>query len=358
MKKAIKYAVAFLFLLQAMLPYLLPLEPLYDYRVREDKFAQDSRNYHALLDRLKVEIDDNRIRDYIVILGDSVAYGSAVQPEESVGYYMEQLRVKEGGYGKPAIFNLAQPGMQAGDMYAMLLLLDRYGISTDRVVLNVRYDDFAPRRPGPAIAALLPDTLHDLDRDSYAHLEPQLASNGHHTPGNRLGQSLAYARDQIAASVSLIRYKDVLAEQASLAYERYFESRAQAYSEQEQSVPAEADVPAEVPSTLSRETFDLTDASPQVYMLEKIMEHQKGKETLVFLAGINETAHAEELADTRVRDNLQRINGYFADKPVKYLNLQGRLTDEYYADDVLYNANGYRAIAAMLWEEMRQTKDE
>jgi len=45
------------------------------------------------------------------------------------------------------VFNLFFKGTQLGDFYTMLFMLDQQAISTNRVILNVRYASYVPRTP-------------------------------------------------------------------------------------------------------------------------------------------------------------------------------------------------------------------
>jgi phospholipase/lecithinase/hemolysin len=96
----------------------------------------------------------------------------------------------------------------------------------------------------------------------------------------------------------------------------------------------------------------MTKSNPQVYFLNKILEHQYGKNTLVFLAGTNEILMTEEVNKKGYQENLQRINDYFKDKPVEYINFQGKIDENYFSDHVHLTAEGHRWLAEILYSKV------
>ena len=88
-------------------------------------------NIHLVLETIKRQIDRDNIEDYILIIGDSVAYSSPGKDNQSIGYYMEdQFKTTNKDIH---VFNLSLPSNQTGDIYTILLMLDQYNISNVKI---------------------------------------------------------------------------------------------------------------------------------------------------------------------------------------------------------------------------------
>jgi lysophospholipase L1-like esterase len=46
---------------------------------------------------------------------------------------------------------------------------------------------------------------------------------------------------------------------------------------------------------------------------------------------------------------LKAIDNYFAQAQVKYIDLEGKLDDSLFTDHTHFTAEGYKAMAALLW---------
>ena len=112
-----------------------------------DMVKNRTTNIDAVLEQVKLIIEKEHLKDYIVILGDSVAYSSPGSSNSSLAYYLNEMAKKEGKHF--LVLNLAMPAMQTGDIYTMLLKMKQHGISNDHVIINVTYAGFVKRAPSP-----------------------------------------------------------------------------------------------------------------------------------------------------------------------------------------------------------------
>ena len=356
--KTAAYFCVYLLFLQIALPYLAPAQLLYDQRLNYDLVKDRPTNIEAVLEQVKLTIDRENLREYVVILGDSVAYSNPGPAVESLASRLnESWRLEGAGY---PVFNLAMPAMQTGDFYTLLLAMQRHGISSDRLILNVTYAGFIKRDPEPPAVYWLTAQLKDLDDAAYAQIEPTLPDYARLAPVKltdwgtvkRRGATLLYEK------VNLLKYKDLWQSYLTLSYSRL----------RRQPTPA----PAETQPWFTKDflpellrqpeyqrdydptPFVMDESNPQCYFLDKIMALQEGKHTLVFLSGINDQLMAEELNQPGYQANLARIDAFFAERDVVYLDTYYLMDNELFSDHIHLTKAGYAQLSGILLEQITQ----
>lgn len=342
-----KYVLLYLLLIELMLPFIVPfivpLQVVYEYRLNYELLKNKTANLDFVLDKIEQEIKNRGLHDYIIILGDSVAYSGPVPAQESIGADMEKYYKQDGK--QMAVFNLAMPAMQVGDLYTMLLKLDEHGISSDKVILNIIYAGFAERKPDPAIVFWLGQDLARLDPASYQHTKPGLeAAVPKENPALRLNRFLT---DHLA----IFRYR-LLLKSVTFPWGMIGEGAAEPADQrpwyQKPGLKKALTAP-DYQKGFSVKPFDMSSDNLQIYFLDKIMQHQQGKQTLVFLAAVNPELF-EQVESPGYQENLQRVKQYFAGQDVAYLDFHGQIKQDLFSDHIHLTSQGYAIVAQRLEE--------
>jgi hypothetical protein len=354
--KAIRYALILLLLVQLLLPYSISLSNVYHNRIDYYMTIDNLQDINPVLETIKIEIDRKRLKDYIIILGDSVMYGSPGNSDQAVNVYMEKL-ARQSGKPKLKVFNLAFPSMQTGDFYTMLLLLDHLGISTDRLIFNLRYASFIPREPSPAVVLWMKRDLSKLDPAAFQYVLPQLRANGYKPPASLYKKFKDVLYQQVLPTIKLYEYKDYLHKSLNNSWLQLTgdvipDDSISSEDERpwyEKEYTAEKIHTAALRTSFTDRPLDMTPTNLDIYFMDKILAHQQGKKTLVALTGTNLTLMKEYVEKPGYRDNLQAIDHYFQSKHVSYLNLEGRISDKLFTDYTHLLSEGYQELAAILW---------
>jgi hypothetical protein len=312
---------------------------------------------------MKRDIDKRGRDDYIVILGDSILYGSPGNSDQPVNVFLQQKP------GAPAVYNLAFPAMQLGDMYTMLLKLDKFGISSDRLLFNIRYASFIPREPTPPAVFWLGNELRKLDREAYEHVLPQLASAGFETPDNPYEYFTRALHEDWLPHLSLIRYKDYFRQQMHRLWlvhirnqpvpdDALDDSRAWTIKKEwQESIGLNFYDLLQDPQLIASFTdkpFDLSENNPDVYFLNKMLAHQQGKRTWVVLSGTNHDLMKESVELPGYKANLEAIDRMMAAKGVAYIDLEGVIPGDYFSDHTHVTPEGNAMLADILWPYLQK----
>jgi len=190
-----------------------------------------------------------------------------------------------------------------------------------------------------------------LDQASYAFVQDNLDANDYSTgTSNFVSYLSSFLENSIFPKLSIFQYKDFIKDAITSDNASDALGDARVWSEKEGL--RELLNQEEYQKGFSPESFDMTQTNPQVYFLDKILQHQQGKNTLVFLAATNEVLMAEEVNQDGYRQNLQKIDDYFRKKDVIYLNLQGEIEEFSFSDHVHLTAQGYKKLAQRLYEKV------
>jgi hypothetical protein len=102
--------------------------------------------------------------------------------------------------------------------------------------------------------------------------------------------------------------------------------------------------------------FVLDDSNPQVFFLNKIIEMQKGKDTIVFLSAVNDRLLPEQVDNPGYQENLAGIDRFFTDKNLIYLNTYPLIDNQLFSDHIHLTGDGYYFLSRMLLKEMDEWK--
>jgi hypothetical protein len=363
--KSVKYVLVLFIALQFLFPYAFSLSDVYRNRMDYTLMLNNSNTHDidAVLQQMKRDIDKRGRDDYIVILGDSILYGSPGNSDQPVNVFLQQKP------GAPAVYNLAFPAMQLGDMYTMLLKLDKFGISSDRLLFNIRYASFIPREPTPPAVFWLGNELRKLDREAYEHVLPQLASAGFETPDNPYEYFTRALHEDWLPHLSLIRYKDYFRQQMHRLWlvhirnqpvpdDALDDSRAWTIKKEwQESIGLNFYDLLQDPQLIASFTdkpFDLSENNPDVYFLNKMLAHQQGKRTWVVLSGTNHDLMKESVELPGYKANLEAIDRMMAAKGVAYIDLEGVIPGDYFSDHTHVTPEGNAMLADILWPYLQK----
>ncbi len=339
----------YMLLVQAVLPNWAKLDLAYQYRIKYDFILNETANLDVILELIAAEIEREKLQDYIIILGDSVAYSGPGPSSQSLAYYMQDI-ARQKGLPDLRVYNLAAPAMQAGDIYTMLLKLEQHGISTDHLIINLIYAGFVKRQPDPPAVFWLQRDLKALDPETYQTILPQLQANS-----NKKEETVPdQVHNYLVSHLNIYRYRYFLHRDLTNHYDlaRHIPLPSDALGDARPwTEKPDLDKLLQQPEYkkgFAAAAFDMSEKNPQIFFLNKIIARQKHKQTLIFLAGINDVLLRKQVNQPGYIKNLELIDHYFAAKEVRYLNLQGKIDAALFADHVHLIADGYRELSGIL----------
>ena len=354
--KAFKYVLGYLLLIQLALPYLLPFNLIFQDRMDYNLVKDNLSSIDVILDHISRQISQEHLEDYIIILGDSVAFSGPGGSSQSIGHYMQALADEAYPSNPPRIFNLSMPAMQMGDVYTMLLKLEEHHISTQNLIVDVAYQGFVARNPDPAIVFWLKDDLKSLDKVSYEHVLENLQAN----PYTKDSNLQADVHKLLWNNIAILRYSGFIkkgmleAGRTVIGAGPLDDSIGDGRPWYQKPGLRELLRQAEYERDFSPQEFDMTNNNPQIYFIEKIITHQQGKHTLVFMAAANQELMNDKVTVPGYVHNLQMVDNYFQSLPVQYLNVSGQINSDLYSDQLHLVPDGNRELARMLWSNFEE----
>lgn len=351
MPSSLKYGLVFFVLSQVLLELFLPLSLVYNYRIDYNIIKDNLTDINRVLDRLKLYIQRNGIEDYIIIIGDSVAYSGPGGPLQSVSYYMNQISREK---SLPPVFNLAIPAAQMGDFYTLLLMLDERGISTDKVIINLLYAGFVKRDPDPPVVYWLERELKRLDPVSYAQVADALLASNENK--NRPDPFETFLEEYVYNWIPVLRYRDFLRAGLFKVFGAYNEVTGDTRPWYEKPYLKSLLQDPVYKRQFDPAPFALDDSNPNVFFLKRIAEHQRGKSLLLFMSPINRELMAEEVAKPGFLQNFVSLNDFLKDLASEYSfvyrDLSNVVPARLFSDHLHLVSEGYRYFAGILWKEI------
>jgi len=349
--RASVYVLFFLVSSQLVLAVALPSSMVYLYRMDYSVIKDNLATVGATLDIVRREIKRKGFEDYVILLGDSITYSGPGGPFQSISFYMDEEASRR---GLPPVFNFAIPAAQMGDFYTLLLMLDEREISTKHVILNLTYAGFVKRDPDPPIVYWLERDLQRLDHDVYGEVAEDLARSQENK--NRPGRFEAFLEYEVYPRIPILKYRDFI--RASI--ERLLGARSRETGDPrpwfEKEYLREA-----LKAPVYQRQFDpspviLDDSNPNVFFLKRIVEHQRGKDLVIYMSPVNKALMREETQAPGFIRNMGAINTSMADMAQRYSFTYVDLTDaipyELFSDHLHLVADGYRLLAGILWQEL------
>lgn len=351
--KAFKYVLGYLLVIQLVLPYMVPFDLIFRDRMDYNLVKDNLESIDVIIERIGQQIREENLQDYIIILGDSIAFSGPGNSGQSIGRYMQNLADQSNPNQPVRIYNLSMPAMQTGDIYTMLLKLDKYHVSTRNLIVNVDYQGFVQRNPNPAIVFWLGADLHTLDPSGYLQALPNLQANNSADQPSMPVMVHRFLWDQ----VEMFRYSGFIKKglinigrQIAGAQPRD-DAIGDARPWFEKEGLKQYLSRAEYQRDFSDQAFDMSPHNPQILFLEKIIAHQQGTHTLVFMAAANQELMYEKVSTPGYVRNLQQVDAYLQSQPVQYVSMFGKIDSSLFSDHVHLAADGNRELARILWDE-------
>jgi hypothetical protein len=318
-------------------------------RLNYDVFKDNVYAIEATVKAIKSDIKKDNLEEYIVFIGDSVGYGTPCPPDKNMSSYMNEIAVRE--KSNLRIFNICIPSSMFGDFYTVILLLEKYGISTDNLILNFSYWEISAKTP----AYWLKHYLKDLDTDSY----------------NAMVEAGHIKKESFWENIKSEIYHFMNKNIAIIGYSGFISNKIKNNSNNLLQQPTTAlKVWSEKPKlnkTLnlpenrwyySDKKFNLSESNVQVYFLNKIAEIQKEKNTIVFMNAMNNELLAEATAKEGFKNNLTAIKKCFSDTGLNYIDYNNKVDYKYFSDHVHLLPDGYKFMAQDLWERIQENKEK
>lgn len=351
-KKVIIFFLMYALILQIGLKYVVSDEVVYTYRMNYDIVKDRTTNIEAALEKISHTIKRENLKDYIVILGDSVGYSNPGPANESLAVFLNEKAMETGKDFR--VFNLSMPAMQTGDIYTMLLKMKQHGISSDHVIIDLLYAGFVQRTPNPPIVFWLDNQLKALDKEAYLRAKTNLELN------NRVEKTfLEDLKENVInfgyENISVFKYKDYLVSFIEKSYEKLKHATVATPVVKPWTEKPDLKTLLQEPMYqrgFSDKLFIMDESNLNVYFVNKIIELQEGKDTLIFLAGINTDLMNENVTKPGYQENLQTLQEYFNDNNVTYIDFNGKIDTNLFSDYVHLTPEGYRSLTDMLWEEI------
>lgn len=333
----------------------IPVSLIYNYRMDYEVIKDNLACVGTTLDALEREIRQKGLKEYTILLGDSVMYSGPCSPFQSISAYMNQISAKE---GLPLAYNLSIPAGQLGDVYTLLLMLDERDISTDHVVININYAGFIRRDPDPPIVYWLERDLERLDPPAYKSIEGDLARSRENK--TRPGTLETFLEYNVYSKIPVLRIRDFI----RIFLERRVGARPWEMGDA-RPWTQKPYLRSLMKGYMYQRAFDptpmvLDSSNPNVAFLERIAEHQRGKKLIVFMTPVNKDLMNEETARPGFIENMNRINlllQNMADKyGFTYVDFTDAMNSEEFSDHVHLTAEGYRHLAEKVWAVIQDNR--
>lgn len=292
------------------------------------------------------DIRTNKPHDYVIILGDSVAYAGPGGPTQSLGYYLEEWGRENGHPFR--VYNLGIPGGRSGDIYTVLRMLEAEKVPLKRVVIDLVYAEFTARTPDEPSAFWLTRKLRRIDHETWTTLREDQTWKYQDQSG--------VARDieeLLFGSFAPTKYRSIIREQVArtLSTSTTQEVKDMRPWDQKTNLPTLIEDPV-YRRFYDPTPFDMTTANRQMIVFERLVDRLQGAETLFFFSPVNQGLLAEHVANPGYQANVKRVDGWFAEKNVDYANWEQALPSDLFADHVHLLPEGYRQLAALIGQRL------
>lgn len=333
------YIVIFFIAVQIIIGNSLLVDFVYDGRPVYDVIKDDINTYDLALKAVKKIIDREKLEDYAILIGDSVAYGSPGPSNTTISYYLNEKAKAEGKSFR--VFNLAFPAMYAGDYYAVLLKMQKYGISNKHVIININYPGFAIR-----------DST-DLIWAAY-WLKEDLIKDGIETEYKMEPTSFKKVKNKILRNIPIFAYRGFIQYRFNNSAKSIFNGNSvqepvQPWTEKPYLYEYMQD--EFIQKSFRDKPFDM-DTNPQAVFLDKIIQMQEGNDTIIFMAAANDLLLSDATSKPGYKENIEKVRSFFKNKDVTYIDFNGNIDYNLFSDHLHMTADGYKYMAEQLWNEV------
>ncbi|MEW9699196.1 hypothetical protein [Paenibacillus sp. SI8] len=350
--KTVIFVLIYVSIIQFSFPALFTTDVFYHNRIDYSRAKDNHQDFLITLDAVHRDIESKHLTQYLILLGDSVMYGSPGNSNQNVNAYMAS------SYGLP-IYNLSFPGSQIGDLYTMLLLMDKLGISSDHLMFNIRYSSFVKRNYWQPVLSWFQDDLRELDPEAYRHMLSLPDVEEHAGPSTFYTSTKKNLNKHVLPFFVPYLYKDYWDKWAvQLALKLVKKpppddtlegGDPRPWTEKEDAY-GRIDDP-NVKAAFDLKPFNLTESNPDIFFLHKIMLHQQGKKTTAVMTGTNHTLMQKYVEDPAFIANAQALDAFMRNSSLTYINLEKQIPDSLFTDYLHLTPEGYRQLADKLLKD-------
>lgn len=343
LKKSIIFLLIFLLSTELIFASVFPTRYVYNQRINYDVFKDNIYSIETTIKSIKRIIKNENIENYYIFIGDSVGYGTPCPPDKTISSYLNHLSKKDGEDIR--FFNLALPSTMFGDYYTVLLLLDKYGVSTDNVVLNFSYWEIGTKNP----TYWFKHYLEELDKDSYNKML-QLGTIKEDSMWEVTKSELYHFANN---NISIVKYSGFTTNKIKLLSNKLLrepETILSVWSSKE-------DLKKNISKPENRwyfsdAKFDMTEKSAQIYFLKKIIDKQKNRNITFILNAMNNELLKEETSKQGYKDNISSIEKFFSNNNASFINYNNKIDYKFFSDHVHLLPEGYYFVAQDLWNKI------
>lgn len=330
------YLLTSIAILSVLIKWLIPNEWIYQNRIEYTIFKNNpSISYDLGIKQIKHEIEKNKLKNYILFLGDSVGYGTPCPSHQTISFYLEELLKDK----NVKVFNLSQPSLVAGDIWVLLQKLEIAGINTDNIIINSSYLNY-----------VLPETEDPLEgifwlKDDYVYM----GYESWYKPDKTLYEKW---KKMFLSTLTPIKYREVVQYHLKKLF----------LNEQEPIPTSWVHKKDYLKTTLSSDEYkkyfsdkaiNLNATHPIAYFLNKIIsERSTHEKTLFITSALNKTLIHNLSSKKGFIENEKKIDNFFKDKDVEYINLNNyEMNNELFSDHTHLLPEGYQIMAQVIYEE-------
>lgn len=346
--KILLFVTLFFIFTQLMFTYIFPSRYVYNQRINYDVFKDNIYTIEASIKQIKKTISNEKLNKYYIFLGDSVGYGTPCPPDQTISSYMNSI--SKNNKQDLRVFNLAIPSTMFGDYYVILLLLNKYGISTDNLIINFSYWEINAKNP----TFWFKSYLKELDKESY----------------DKMIEAGAIQEDSLWKNLKLEIYHFLNKNVYAFGYAGFTSNKVQTLANRilHQSGPAIAawSTKPELASTMRKPEnrwyfsdvkYNLSETGNEIYFINKITELQKGKNTIFILNALNKELLPVEMAKPGFINNMKAINEYFTDRNLNFIDYNNKVEYSLFSDHVHLLPQGYKFVAQDLLNRINNKED-
>ncbi len=350
-KVTLLFALLFFVGAQYAVSQYVTLDTVYKHRIKYQVFQKDKRTLEAVVDQIARTIRKEKLEEYIILLGNSVTWGTNESSEHSLNRYLNELSTTDPTH-KQTVFNLSLPSMQAGDAYTLLLMLDKKNISTDHVMVGLTYSAFIDRSEGPRAVFWTGDDLRELDNSSYRKVKMQLEKGYYKHKSGWDYVEFAFV-EKALNQLPLYRYRTIVESNWELE-KKGTDLLGNPKAWYEKKVDPEKLKTPDYLNFFNPAPFVKDERNWGVYFMNRIIEHQQDKRLLVFMAGGNSELSEKEMSQPGYKENLEWVEQYFATSGTDFLQLHNEIDAKLFTDHVHLTKEGNQQLAQLIWQKWQE----
>lgn len=343
-RRTILFIILFYVISQLFFSFVFPTSYVYNDRLNYDVFKDNVYTIEPAVKAIKATIDREKLQNYIILIGDSVCYGTPCPPDKTMSSYMNDIARRE--KSNIRVFNVGIPSTMFGDFYTVIKLLNSYDISTQNLILNFSCWEINAKTP----TYWFRHYLKELDGESYKKMLEMGYIKEKSTWQNIKSQIYHIANKNVAMiGYSGFVTNKIKTEANTLLGQPVTELKV--WSQKRQKLDKALNLP-ENRWYYTDKKYNLEENSPQIYFLNKIAEVQKGKNTLYFLNAMNEGLLPEATAKEGFQNNMAAIRKTFSNRGLNFIDYNKKVDNKYFSDHVHLLPEGYKFMAEDLWRRI------